>query len=329
MTHAHRPTTSRGDVAPVSRPRPVMVGGCPRSGTTLLGAMLGVGPDVLTVPEAGFKWELMARTERAGGRLSGDDVRRILGRHRDGRLWGVEERSLDGVEPLDVAEVMVTLARAHGEAVDKPEPVVWVDHTPWNLKYAASLARALPEARFVHVVRDGRAVLASVRQLDWGPNTADDAAWWWAAHVAVGLAAEAALGPSRVLRVRYEDLIRHPEAVLGDVTTFADIPYDDAMVVDRDYRVHAYSAKQHRLVAHPPDRDRVDRWARELSDRQVETFERRTGDLLELLGYSPRYGVAARQPARGAASWERTLSRLRRRLIDPVRRARRRRSAVS
>lgn len=307
--------------------RPILVGGCPRSGTTLVGAMLGVGPEVLTVPESDFKWSLVHQATATNHNLL--DRRQVVARLAADprfRRWGVATQEITETGTATFAVVLDELVRAHGRHVGKPQPRTWVDHTPWNIKYARSLADLLPRARFVHVVRDGRAVAASLRRLDWGPTTIDGAAHWWATHVALGLAAERVLGADRVVLVRYEDLVRGPEETLPWLQEQLGLPTDADAVTRRDFRVDGYTRHQHGLVAAPPDPSRVDAWASVLSDRHVEAFERRTGDLLSLLGYAPRFGSGARSPGTGLRLVDALIATLRRQLVQKPRRRRRERA---
>jgi hypothetical protein len=319
MSASRASARSAGAPAGTSLARPILVGGCPRSGTTLVGAMLGVGPDVLTVPEADFKWSLLRGASVVDGMLDRARVVAVLEGDRRFARWAVDARDLPATGTASYAQVLDDVVRVHGGRVGKPAPRVWVDHTPWNLKYAGTLAALLPSARFVHVVRDGRAVAASVRRLDWGPTTIDAAATWWAAHVAMGLAAEQALA-DRVVRVRYEDLVRDPEGTLPGLQSALGLPSDATAVTRREFAVDAYSLRQHRLVDGPPDATRVDAWVSALTSRQIETFERRTGDLLALLGYEPLHGATARSPERGSRLLETLVGEARRQLVDRPRR---------
>lgn len=318
--------TARANLG-LSLARPILVGGCPRSGTTLLGALLGVGPDVLTVPESGFKWTLLQMALATDDRLDRSDVVARLRADRRFARWAVDPDVLvERVGPATCAQVLDELVAAHGARVGKPRPAVWVDHTPWNTKYAASLACFLPTATFVHVVRDGRAVAASVRELDWGPRSMDAVAHWWAAHVAMGLAAERAWGSGRVFQIRFEDLVRDPAGTLADLRARLVLPpggVDGAGTPE--FVVDAYSRAQHHRVAEPPDPSRIDAWEQVLRPWQVEAFERRTGDLLALLGYAPRYGVHARSPASAIRAFDVLAGTARRQLVDRLRRRRRER----
>lgn len=112
------------------------------------------------------------------------------------------------------------------------------------------LAAALPEARFLHVVRDGRAVANSFLQMDWWSGWAGPARWSWGplapaydeawrasgrSFVALaGLnwrllldafdAARALVPAARWLELSYEDVIAEPAERLAQVLEFAGLP---------------------------------------------------------------------------------------------------------
>jgi hypothetical protein len=70
----------------------------------------------------------------------------------------------------------------------------WVEHSPSNSPYFDSLASLFPKARFLHLVRDGRAIAASVMPLDWGSNTIEEAAHGWVEDLAYGFLASSPTG---------------------------------------------------------------------------------------------------------------------------------------
>lgn len=294
---AHAPVALGGG----TRIRPLFVGGCERSGTTMLGAMLGAHSLCVCVPESNFIEQLLA-----GGAFDPDAVEpravlaSIVAHERYRVLWKLPLDPAE-VDPAEVgstfADVLAWLVRAYARRLGKPDAPVWVDQTPSNFKRGLTMLRMFPDARFVHIVRDGRGVAASVLPLDWGPNDIIRAAEFWLARCAVGLAAESHFGPERVLRIRYEDLLTQPETALRRIASFAGLDYEPAMVQGSGYSPTRYNERQHRLVGQPPDQSRAQSWHQSLTPRQVEIFESVAGEFLEMLGYRPEYGIRAR-PAR-------------------------------
>src|SRR5690606_9333198 len=129
----------------------------------------------------------------------------------------------------DIARILDYLALQYAEKIEKTNIDILVDHTPNNLRFAATLHLWFPEAKFIHLVRDGRAVAASVIPLDWGPNTVIRAASWWAERVAHGLAAESFFGPEKILRIYYEELVTYPRKTMEKVSDFLGIEFQEQM----------------------------------------------------------------------------------------------------
>jgi hypothetical protein len=268
---------------------PVFIGGCPRSGTTLLGAMLGAHRDVICPPEAPF---IAARAVLGGSAALSSDAVRQVHRSVQGdykfRFWGLPDAELNacaGAQVSSYREIIETYVRAFGRRHDRADGRFWIDHCPTNIMYVRRLRDAFADARFVHLLRDGRAVAASILPLDWGPNTIIEAAQMWAGCVAHGLSAEQMLPASQIRRVLYEDLVARPADVLEDVCAFLGLDFRTEMTVPSGLKVPVYTENQHALVGKPVDSTRSDRWRRALTSRQVEIFEALTGDLLANLGY--------------------------------------------
>ncbi|MFN2383983.1 MAG: sulfotransferase [Gemmatimonadota bacterium] len=314
--------------------RPIFIGGCGRSGTTLLGAMLGAHPDAVATPESPFKTEVLAGLPAALGPADIERAARRIGNHFRYRLWqaapegtSMDAPSADAAPSAPYPALLLDLVRRYAAGRDKPAARFWIDHTPDNTAHAATLLALFPEARLIHLVRDGRAVAASVLPLDWGPNTITQAGRWWGQKLAYGLGAESSPLAARVLRVRLEDVVREPAAALERISAFAGLAVHPAMLAGGGFQVPEYSSAQHARVGQAPDPAVLTRWERTLSPRDIELFEWLTGDLLECLGYVPRFGARARGPSRrehAALLARETL----RRVQNPYRQRRRRRDAT-
>jgi len=277
--------------------RPVFIGGCGRSGTTLLGAMLGSHPKCLTTPEAKFNTFGYLKSRHEGGKVDLQEALAKIRTHWSSHTFGVN-LDLDeflGSQPCgSYADLVLWIVEQYGRKMGKPQPAIWIDHTPSNISYANLLFELYPNAKLIHLVRDGRAVAASVMKLDWGPNTVDNSAQWWVHEVANGFAAELHQGPERVMRVRYEDLVNEPVSALQKISTFLDLDYVEDMVNGVGFRVPAFASQGHTRIGSRPDASRIGGWRSELSARQIEIIEHIAGNLLLCLGYDLLYGAYAR-----------------------------------
>ncbi len=302
--------------------RPIFVGGCSRSGTTLLGAMLGAHPRCVAIPEAQFLPECQGALERGEVAANERAVFEWIRRHRRFRRWEFDPDPTElstAEDPRAPARAMRWLVGRWAAEQGKPEAELWVDHTPTHLRWGATLRRIFPGGRFVHLVRDGRGVASSVMALPWGPADPAAAGRWWARALADGLALEAHLG-DEVLRVRFEDLVGAPEKALGRVAAHAGLADDPAMLAGDGFRPPRATRAQHRRVGRPPEASRAEAWRSALGARELEIFESVAGDLLQHLGYEPLFGARARPASRGERLRFALRDLWRRRLLWPLRR---------
>jgi len=271
--------------------KPIFIGGCERSGTTMLGALIGGHDDCLTTPASQF----LTDTARGYGEgVQANDLKEILlriGSHRQFRNWSMSLPELRNEQTF--SDLYSTLFQAYA-AERKPEARFWVSHSPANIRHGPSLSRLFPDAKFVHIVRDGRAVAASLKKLPAGRGTMRELALTWSERLSHGLALEHALGQDRVLRVKYEDLLNDTNLELGKIVSFIGIDYQDKMVLGDGFRVGGQGG--HALVGKAPLLSRGGAWKEELSSREIELFEFYSAELLELLGFQPCYGLSARPP---------------------------------
>lgn len=277
----------------------IFIGGCSRSGTTLLGAMLGAHPNLVCTPESHFKIDVLRSDAWQEGQIDLTQTTELIRRHWRFKLWDFE------LDPTAVPGdkigrsypcLLDHIVSAYAQHIDKPAADIWVDHTPENISYADTLLELFPRAKFIHIVRDGRAVAASIMPLDWGPNTIIKASRWWMRMTSFGLAAEHTLGPQCVMRVRYEDLVFRPEKTLKQLCEFLEITYHPDMKSATGFTPPNYTTGQHTLIGQQPQASLATRWEKRLSSRQIEIFENLTRDFMTFLDYPLRYGIKAQAP---------------------------------
>jgi sulfotransferase family protein len=286
-------------------PFPFIVGSG-RSGTTLLRLMLGQHPDLAIPPESYFPISMRYREPRyrSGGGFDLDRYADDLLRNVRFRDWELEESTvrerLAGLRSIDWAEAIRRTFELYAEREGKPR---YGDKTPWFILRIEELSALFPEARFVHLIRDGRDVSLSIREMSWGPSRTPALAEFWAKRIRTGRRAGLAVGPERYMELRYEDLVDQPARELVRVCAFLELDFREAML---DYADRAPSAvlsrerEQHRNLAKPVTRG-LRNWRREMHLADVEVFEAVAGAELSAYGYErafPEPSLAARARAR-------------------------------
>jgi hypothetical protein len=290
---------SAGD-RPTTRSSPFFVTGFQRSGTTLLRMMLDSHPKVAIPLDTTGLW---ARTEgRLGefGSLEEEGNRRrlvesLLVEERI-RLWRV---------PLSVDDVVSAISRpgypgviegfhlAYARSKGKTR---WGDKDPGNMLRLASVLEWFPDARIVHIVRDGRDACQSLLKQSFGGDDLLRCAEQWREQVGWVRQIGRILGAQRYHELRYEDLVEHPESVLRTLASFLDLDWSPSML-EYHRRVDESVPEEKRhiwpLLDRPPQVSARYRWKAEMSDGQRICFEKRAGRVLAECGYETIPGGAS------------------------------------
>jgi Sulfotransferase family len=268
--------------------------GCERSGSTLLRAMLDSHPRLAVPPESYFLATVSPGPTATHEVRADSFLADVTSRQADLLRWHLPEETvrerLRALAPLTFYVAAAALYDVYGESQGKP---IVGDKTPAYVMVAARLASAYPEARFVHLVRDGRDVaLSLVDREHKPPNTLAQAALFWRHRVLAGLNAEAALG-DRCIRVVYEDLVDEPTATLERICDHLGVDYDPRMLdytrAGERYASGHSHPHQHRNLSRPPVRGLRD-WSVTMTPGQRGLFDVLAGDVLARLGYPPGRG---------------------------------------
>jgi hypothetical protein len=212
--------------------RPIFIVGVPRSGTTLLRAILNKHPNIAICDETYFFYYVYSRRRAFGDIAQGDNRRRLVGAYLD--TWRIGRLELERQElesrllrdGTDYPALFTSLLEAYAESRSKPRPG---EKTPHHAQHVETLFDWYPEATVIHVVRDPRDVVVSLRNVPWGRrSTAANARLW----VDLTRAAERAAGRRGFVRLRYEDLVSHPENSLRSLCRTLGEPYVAEMLSD-------------------------------------------------------------------------------------------------
>lgn len=278
---------------------PVFIVGVPRSGTTLVQQILGAHPNLAIPWESHFIPHFPHLLQRFGD-LREPGVRARLIRSIDYFAATVHEDSKDGkwlpglhenAERVAAgaaphyAGIVEAIFTYYADQLGKPR---WGDKTPGNISYMGRISAMFPNAKFIHVVRDGRDVALSTLGLSFGANTVYRAARHWKKLVQRGIDFERE-APGALLRVRYEDILLDPEREARCMCAFIGEEFRPEMLEYHSQHGHATGKppqrEMHAKANQPVDMNRGTRWRREMSLRQQRVFEAVAGKFLEEFSY--------------------------------------------
>ena len=259
-----------------SEASPIIIGGAPRSGTTLLRVILDNHPDVWIGPENGVFQE-------AGQNLTGMEACLDL---PVSTLKALRRRSCCLGEFVDL--VMARALEPH----NKP---IWGLKSPSVVHALHTVFHFFPHARFIHTIRDGRDVVCSLRthpkhKIVDGRRVPTGIINPWPACVETWVdSTKAGLRwrPSpRYHEIRYEDLVKTPEQTVCGLLESLGLRYNEAV-----WRYHERSANEgidspHPGIAEPVYTSAVSRWPSDMTPEAYEAFTDEASTLLVALGYA-------------------------------------------
>lgn len=306
---------------------PLFVTGPSRSGTAMVRSALNNHPDIFLAGETHYFDDL--RQKVAGyetGRLS-PELRDVveeyflaLGHRPYGHQGDPDLSRLDRCALRRLAEDIGLGADAYFEAYCRLDGGggalrYWGEKTPRHIYRIAEIAKRYPSARFICMVRDPRAVVASYR--DWknqggfdteaDPGHAEAIAtdeararqsyhlvtnsllWRSAANAA--RQAESVHGSAQVLVQRYEQFVEDPERALRGVADWLDVPFVSEML---NVPMHNSSFTRFN-IASGVSTEPIQRWRRTLSPAEVATIQRVCGSAMETHGYQKEVTHASRR----------------------------------
>ena len=264
----------------------VLIGGCGRSGTTLLREMLNRHSKLFCGPE----------TSMFGLPFWPKNI---------SKMWNLDEKILNS--NAQAAENLVNFAEdfyiEQSSQAGKARPA---DKTPNNVRVIGKLLTWFPKGRFIHIIRDGRDVACSLRnhpkeKIENGkivPSLINrpivECAQRWLNDTSSGLVYRR---HPRYHEIKYEDLVTEPEAVLIGLCKFLGEDYQPSMVDPSASQSDNMGVG--RLVNNQNSKEKVSsrslgRWRDDLTENEKKDFDNVAGELLITLGYVDSKGWLSR-----------------------------------
>lgn len=234
---------------------PIFLIGTQRSGTTLLCKMLSAHKDVfiknevpiLKVFSAGAdKFKIQNAIDRFVKLQYGKSIAELL-ETENKKIWGLKDPEL-------------------------------TDHLP-------AIEQFLPDAKFIIIIRDGRAVVRSYIENAWGLGTnCYTGAIRWNREVEKQLAFEKA-HPENVLKISFENLVSNQMESLKKICEFLEIPFDSSMIDYTDKKSFIVKKRESINTFKKPDPKIATKWKNKLSPHQVKVINMVCEDTLKKLNY--------------------------------------------
>jgi hypothetical protein len=243
----------------------IFSGGSPRSGTTLLYSLLNAHDRIFMALETGL--------------MSGHrDLDRINGRVN----LPIKDLAKLYYQSICYAEFCEkTLSRLAANAGKQR----WGDKSPANVTLIANIFRYFPNARFIHIIRDGRDAICSIRNHPpslgnrYEQNPWDESLQLWESWTRQGISHRS---DPRYYEIRYEALIQDPEKVLKELFMWLSEPWQEDILI----KAKSTKVSSHPGVSSPINQNSLNAWQIKLPQEARELFRGSANSLLVELGYA-------------------------------------------
>jgi protein-tyrosine sulfotransferase len=250
-----------------STQRHIFVIGAPRSGTTLLEAILAVHPNFSSLHKelAIFSFRNIFELERLAFSIADTE-----------NAASLFQKSTDIVEFYD--KLAESVLRIYGGKR-------FLEKTPQNVLHLAFLRNSFPNAQFINVIRDGRDCYCSAQDNPYviQSKSAEKYAKYWRRCIE----SRTAFGNDpNIIDIRYEELTADTERVTKNLMQFLGEQFLPEQLQTSYYSRHnASRAPFFQKLSGPIDTSSHNQWRAELSEQEIKAFERVAGSHLVQLGY--------------------------------------------
>lgn len=126
--------------------------------------------------------------------------------------------------------------RLYAEIAESKNKNILIEQTPWYGQRIDILNELFPDAKYIHMIRDGRDVAISFARTPWWHNDIGQNLERWNNEVKqIISSAEKLLNPNQVLQVRYEDFVENPESGLIRISAFLGVEFESSMLDPSTY----------------------------------------------------------------------------------------------
>jgi hypothetical protein len=272
---------------------PVFVLGAPRSGTTLLYHMLLSAGGFAVFRAETHVFDLLGPRFGDFGKLR--NRRRLLRQWLDTKSFRVS-----GLDAARVEDLVLNQCHGRGDFLRKIMDEIarsqqverWAECTPDHLLYLAEIKKEIPDARIIHIIRDGRDVAVSAAKQGWFHPFPWDrqrdvlvAGLYWEWAITKGRRLGSSLGAADYREVRFEHLFSHPQETLASLGRFIGHDLDYERI--RQVGIGSVSNPNTSFapVAEGEDFAPIGRWHEQLGTEDKAALEYLLADTLTALGY--------------------------------------------
>lgn len=166
----------------------------------------------------------------------------------------------------------------------------WGEKTPWHVYFWREILNGFPDAKFIHIVRDGRDASLSWKAARFGPKHIYPLAKKWRNYLDVISEFEKEVDSSSIYELRYEDLLDNPESIVREMCVFIGEEYSEEMLnFYKNPALYPTDKGNEENLAKPLMNSNKEKWKSQLNEKEREVFEAVAGEYLEKYNYQREF----------------------------------------
>lgn len=251
----------------ISSQKVVFVIGAPRSGTTLLQNIIASHDELFSIEgETGiFSYQNLFAKNRKHFGLSDEEIEKIMSESKD-----IVDFFQKGIN---------VISKQNGNKI-------FIEKTPQHILYLEFLLKHFPNAKFVHIVRDGRDAFCSARKHSGIQQNTSLKRYvnYWKKCVSCPMLTK---NTSALYTVKYEDLSNNPKVEIEKVMKFLALSFQEKQVNPNSFGMDKRAdCKEFEMLKSPISPKSVNKWKTELTDEEKKIFLEKVSRQLMFYGYS-------------------------------------------
>ena len=211
--------------------------GCPRSGTTLLQSLIVAHSQITSFPESKFFQKIVvSQSIYEKLNLAPFTARRVF----NSFLEDIDSPDLKRLLPFNallIPQYVTSFIQALDTITLQRQKSYWLEKTPEHLRRINAIEKLVDEAKFIHIVRNGVDVVASLYEMTqkypeiWGqPRELEQYVSRWQNDV---LITSRHLHKTNHILVRYENLVANPLTALAEICEFMEVSLESSILQNR------------------------------------------------------------------------------------------------
>ena len=279
--------------------RGLIIGEC-RSGTTLSSSILNRHPEVYVTPETNFFHYIALYQGSLQGFIKDypGSLRVLMARIPLSYGWTPDPEPIIQEIPSiksskDIGKIFLLIGR---NLCLQHRKYLWLEKTPYHLNQIPLIEKTVKVPYFIHIVRDGRAVVESLNRMPWASDGYIENAVRWL--FALEKYRQYLSGRGNVYTLQYENLIINTKQELRNVCDFLKISYSEKMLVpdgSEKYLIEKNTSHKTKILG-KIDSSNLNNWREIIPDIHQKLLDRLLGYELKKWGYETEFQLHESDP---------------------------------